>query len=293
MARSQAQIKATILAAIAADPVLGSLLTSTSQTAIYAELASINAYIENLLEQSWDDYLVQINTYASQTPAASTNWIAAQAFLYQYDASGASATNALTILSNGALGYLTINPSFNIVTRCAAIVTGNNSVQIKVAQGSTPTKITGTAFTQLQSYFDAKGTAGINYTVTSGNADSIVILGTVKFKAGYAGIAQQNVEAAIANYLNTIAIYSPTSQEPINYAGIIKVSEVIDAIMQADGVSDFSLSELYGYPDGATYPSGATTVYKLSASVNNNQYILQAGYGIFDGTNSSISYISA
>ena len=292
MARSVNTIQANILAAITASPVLGSLLTSTSLASIFNLFAYVIAQCQNLLEQVMDNYIAQIDAYAAQTPAASTNWIAAQGFLYQYDPSTATATNALTILGNGALGYATINPSFNIVTRCAAITNGNNTVQIKVAQGATPTQITGIAFTQLQSYFAAKGTAGINYVVTSGVADNLVLLGTVYFKSGFGGVVQANVTNALNGYLNNIAIYSPTSQEPINYAGVIKVSEIIDAIMNAEGVSDFLPTKILAYPNGVSYPSGATTVYNLSTSTNNKQYVMAAGYAIVDNANTLLTFAS-
>ena len=300
MARSTATIKAGIMATIAADPLLGSLLTSTSLTSLFGLMAYVMAACQNLLEQSWDDYLVQINTYATQTPAASLNWIAAQAFLYQYDPSNLPNTNTLNILPNGALGYPTVDPQFNIVTRCAAITTGNNEVHIKVAQAGSPAApITGSALTQLQSYFDAKGTAGVNYTVTSLPPDQIAIFGTVYYKAGFAGVAQTNVEAALTAYLNNIAIFDIGSKEPINYEGIVKVSEIIDAIMSAEGVDDFELDQLYGHADGVLF-TNADVIYNLFASpgFNNRSYILAAGYAIGEQTSfktwgDTISYISA
>lgn len=299
MARSTATIQQGILANIQADPLLGSMLTSTSVTALFRLMAYVMAACQNLLEQSWDDYLAQITTYSQNTPAASLNWIASQAFLFQYDPSGSSATNDLTILPNGALGYATVAPQFNIVTRCAAITTANNNVHIKVAQAGTPAAaITGAAYTQLQSYFDAKGTAGVNYIVTSGSPDEIIIVGTVYYKPGFGGIVKDNVEAALNNYLNSIAIYSIGSKEPINYEGIIKVSEIIDTVKNADGVDDFALDKLFGHANGALF-ANATVVYDLSSGTNYRSYILQAGYGIEEITNSgydwgtTIQYLSA
>jgi len=271
------------MSTIAADPLLGTLLTSSSLTSLFGLMAYVMAACQNLLEQSWDDYLVQINTYATQTPAASLNWVAAQAFLYQYSSDVTRTDlNTLTILPNGALGYATVDPTYNIVTRCAAITTGNNEVHIKVAQGAVtaPTQITGAAFTQLQSYFDAKGTAGVNYTVSSGAADYIAIFGTVYYKAGFGGVVQTNVETALTAYLNNIAIFDLGSKEPINYEGIVKVNEIIDAIMSAEGVDDFELKQLYGRAATTTSFADATTVYNLNAlpGFNNRSYILAAGY---------------
>lgn len=287
MARSTATIKASIIATIQADPLLGTLLTSTSLTSLFGLMAYVMAACQNLLEQSWDDYLVQINTYATQTPAASLNWVAAQAFLYQYDPSNNPNTNALNILPNGALGYPIVDPTYNIVTRCAAITTGNNDVLIKVAQGAVtaPTQITGTAFTQLQDYFNAKGTAGINYNVSSGVADKIAIEGTIYYKAGFGGLVQTNVTNALNAYLNNIAIYDLGSKEPINYEGIVKVAEIIDAVMSAEGVDDFELTKLYGRADGTSF-SSATVIYDLTAlpAINNRSYTMLAGYGVEETT---------
>lgn len=298
MARSVATIKANIMALIAADPVLGPLLTTTSLTAIFGEMAYIIAQDENLSEQAMDDYITQIRTYAQQSPAASLNWIAAQAFLYQYDPSLNPNTNALNIV-NGAVAYPTVDPQFNIVSRCAALVDGNNIVQIKVAQSDPPAQITGTAFTQLQDYFNAKGTAGINYNVTSRAADLIAIYGTVYYKSGYAGVAQTNVENALRAYLANIAIYSVGSQEPINYDGLIKVSEIIDTIKNTEGVDDFELDKLLCRASTTPF-ANATVVYDISTSpgTNNRSYILASGYGIeeTDSANTwaiQIKYLSA
>ena len=309
MARSTATIKAGIMANIAADPLLGTMLTSTSLTSLFGLMAYVMASCQNLLEQSWDDYLVQINTYATQTPAASLNWVAAQAFLYQYSSDVTRTDlNSLTILPNGALGYATVDPTYNIVTRCAAITTANNEVQIKVAQGvpTAPTQIAGTALTQLQSYFDAKGTAGVSYTVSSGDPDFIAIFGAVYYKAGYGGVVQTNVEAALNAYLNNIAIFDIGSKEPINYEGIVKVSEIIDAVMSAEGVDDFELKQLYGRAGTTTMFSQATKVYDLNSSpgLNLRSYILASGYSTKEtyvdpitsinyGWNKTISYQSA
>ncbi|HXU26537.1 MAG TPA: hypothetical protein VN698_04835 [Bacteroidia bacterium] len=280
MARSTATIKAGIMSTIAADPLLGSLLTSTSLTSLFGLMAYVMAACQNLLEQSWDDYLAQITTYSQNTPAASLNWVASQAFLFQYDPSGNSATNDLVILNNGALGYATVDPQFNIVTRCAAITIGNNNAQIKVAQAGSPGSIiSGAAYTQLQSYFDAKGTAGINYEVVSYDADLLYLEGTVYYKTGFATVVQQNVVDALNLYLDTIAIYSIGSSEPIDYQGIIKVSEIVDAIKNADGVYDVLLSRISYRPATSTNVSDGTVIYDLT--VANGNYlsgILLAGY---------------
>lgn len=289
MARSVQTIQTNILNSISANSVLSPLLTSTSLASVFNVFAYVIAVAQNLLEQDWDDYLAQIQTYASQTPAASTNWMAAQAFSYQYDPSGSTATNQLTILSNGAWGYATVNSSFNIITRCAVNTTANNTVQIKIAQGTTPAPITGTAFTQAQSYFQAIGTAGINYNVISLAADNLVVKATIYFKPGCSSLVQSSVPAAIQNYLNNIAIYSIGSQEPINYEGLIEVSGLEDAIFNADGVSDVDLQQVLCYPAAGSI-SSATTVYNLSAAINNRNYIMAAGYAIVDNTNTNLTY---
>lgn len=283
MARSTATIKQNIMNAIAADAILGPLLTSTSLTSIFGLFAYIIAACQNLLEQVWDQYLLQLETYAAQTPAGAPNWVASQAFLYQYDPSGSPATNDLTILSNGALGYATIDPAFNIVTRCAVITDGMNVVNIKVAQSNPPAPITGAAFTQLDSYFTAKLTAGISHQLISDVSDKIAIYGTVYYKPGFGGVAQANVEAALNAYLNNIAIFSRDSQTPVNYEGVIKVSEIIVAIKQSEGIDDFKLDTIKCRADATSFGS-ATVVYDLATGTDNRSYIMVAGYGVEETT---------
>lgn len=297
MARSTATIKQNIMNSIAADPILSPLLTSTSLTAIYGLFAYIIAAVQNLFEQVWDNYLLQLESYANKSPGGSAPWIQQQAFIYQYDPSGAPATNTLSIIANGAVGYATVDESFRIVTRCAVNTTGSNEVTVKVAQSDSPAPISGLAFTQLDSYLTAKIPAGVNHTLISLDSDKIYIKGTVYFKPGFGGVAQTNVEAALNAFLKTLSIAAVGSTTPVNYDGIIKVADIIDVIKTTDGIDDFKLDELKCRANATAFAS-TTTVYDLLNAINNRSYIMAAGYGVAEDTPTytwadTISYTSA
>ena len=294
MARSVDTIRQGMLLSISADPILSTVLTSTSLMAIYRLWVTIVAISTNLLEQVWDGYLAALQLYASQSPAATGIWIQSQVFKYQYDPSGIAATNALTILSNGALAYATVNPVFNIVTQCSVITSGNNIVLVKAVQGGTsPTPITGTAFTQLDSYLTSKMPAGVNHLLSSLAADNVVILGTIYFKNGYGGIILANVMASLNSYLNTIGISQVLNNtKDVNYQGILKVDDVIAAVRNTDGVDDFRLSTIKCYAASSNFPF-ADIVYDLATGVNIRNYTMLAGYGVMDYTHSVLTITPA
>lgn len=300
MARSINDIFNKMKSDMQADPTLSPVLTSTSLTAIWRLIMQIFARAANLLEQVWDVYQSSLEQSAAQTPAGNPIWVQNQAFMYQYDPSGSSATNVLTILPGGALGYSTVDTTFRIVTRCAVVTDANNSVLIKVAQGDTSTglsAISGTAFTQLDDYFTAKMPAGINHTVISDVGDKILVKGTVYFKPGYANSIKTNVEAAIKSYLDNIAISAVDSSTPVNYKGTVKVTEIIDAIKNTEGVDDFDLDILAGRRDSTLF-ANRTVFYDLANGINNREYEMYAGYGVQETTGGStwsdlITYASA
>jgi|ERR1700757_1801450 len=279
MARSVQSIKATIMANIAADPILGNILTTTSLTSIFGLFAYVVAAIQNLLEQTWDDYLVQIKTNAAQSPANNEVFMQRQVFAYQYDPNtvGTSPTNLLTILGNGSVGYATVDPQFNIVTRCVIEVSGNNNVQVKVAQGSNPFSIiSGAAFTQLQDYITNVGTAGIIYDLTSVAPDNLYLKGTIYYKSGYGNVAKTNVTNALNAYLNKLGTYP-------NYVGLIKVSDIIDVIMNAEGVADFVPTKVACRADATPF-ANTTVIYDIGNGINNRSYILTSAWAIMENT---------
>jgi hypothetical protein len=289
MARSVQTIKDKMLADIQADTTLGSILTSPSLTAIYNLWCYIIASAINLFEQVQDLYISNAEAIALKTPPGSPKWIQNQVFNYQYDSSGSPSTNVVVINPDFSVGYATKNTAFNIVTLCSVTTAANGLVNIKAAQGNSTTgysAITGTAKTQLDGFLTEVIGAGIYHNLISQDGDYIAIYGSVYYQNGYAGIIQSNVETALKSYLDSISISDNTGNKPVNYTGQIKVSEVIDAVLNADGVVDFNLAKIVCRNYSTSLPLG-TVVYELTSGINARFYDTAAGYARQETTSSN------
>lgn len=286
MARSVTDIKNKMLADIAADPILSAVLTSPSLTAIYNLWCFIVASAINLFEQVMDAYQATAEENALKTPPATPLWIQNQVFNYQYDSSGAAATNVVVINPDFSVGYATNDDQFKIVTLCSVATATNGLINIKVAQGDATagySAVTGTAKTQLDRFLTEILPAGIYHNLVSQDADEVAVYGAVYFRNGYAGIIQSNVETAIRNYLNSISISDETGSQPVNYTGQIKTSDIIEAVLSADGVIDFSLDKLVCRAYNIALVNG-TVVYDLPNGSNVRKYDTAAGYAIEETT---------
>jgi hypothetical protein len=289
MARPISVIKAKMLADIQADPVLSSILTSPSLTAIYNLWCYIFASATNLFEQVQDLYIANAESAALKTPPATPIWIQNQVFNYQYDPSGATATNVVVIKPDFSVGYGTKNTAFNIVTLCSVKTSPNNYVEIKAAQGDAVTgysAITGTALAQLDGFLGEILPAGINHTLISQDADYLGIIGTVYFRNGFSGVIMANVLAAIKAYADSISISNTNASQSVNYTGVVKAAAIEEAIISVDGVSDIRLTRITARSFSTPFASSAV-IYDLATGVNNRQYNTAAGYIIQEtGANS-------
>lgn len=287
MARSVATIKANMLADIAADSTLNTKLTSSSLTAIYNLWCYIVASAINLFEQVQDKYIATAEATALKTPPATPLWIQNQIFNYQYDSSGAPATNVVVINSDFSVGYATKNTAYNIVTLCSVSNTLTNGlVAVKVAKGSLTagySKITGTALTQLDGFLSTILPAGINHSLVSLDTDYISVVGTIYYKNGYAGVVKANVVASIKAYLDSISISNVSGNQSVNYTGIVKVSEIENAILKTEGVSDVNISSIYGRANTVAFAS-STLFYDLATGINQRTYNCASGYASQDTT---------
>ena len=286
MARTVATIKAKMLADVSADTTLNTKLTSPSLTAIYNMWCYIQASAINLFEQVQDLYITDAESLALKTPPATPLWIQNQVFNYQYDSSGAPATNVIVINPDFSVGYATKDTKFNIVTLCSVNTLPNNKVQVKVAQGSLTagySAVTGTALTQLNGALTEILPAGISHVLISQSADLIAIYGTVYFINGFSGVVQNNVNTAIKVYIDSISISNTSGSQSVNYTGQIKVASIESAILNTEGVIDVKITKIL-VRDYATSFATAQVLYDLSLGINNRQYNTKAGYAIQETT---------
>ena len=268
-----------MIADIKADSTLSTLLTSASLTAIYNLWCYIIASAINLFEQIQDLYIMNAEIIALKTPPATALWIQNQVFNYQYDVSGASATNVIVINPDYSVGYATKNTAFNLVTLCSVNTLPNNTVSVKVAQGSVSgySAISGTPLTQLDGVLTQILPAGIVHTLNSYNTDYVAIYGTIYYKNGYAGVIKPNVNIAIKKYIDSISIAGVNSTIPVGYQGIIKVASIEDAILNTEGVSDINITKITCRANTTAFGS-SVVVFDLVNGINNRFYTTLSGY---------------
>ncbi len=245
MARPIAEIQTQILDNIAADSVLGSLLTSTSKRAIYRNFAYIIAVAINALEQLIDIFTANVESIAAKAAPATPAWLQDQIFKFQY-----SATNPQVIqLIDFAPAYPVPDTTLQIITRCSVTTNLSNSVIIKVAKGDTPGPLTSDELSALQDYINTIGIAGVVYTATSNDSDKLYVQANVYYKGQYSAVIQANVIAAIESFLSAI---------PFN--GQAKVTDLENAIRNVDGVNDVVLVNVKARANSTAFASGSYLV---------------------------------
>ena len=245
MARSIAVIQTQILDSIAADSVLGTLLTSTSKRAIYRAFAYIIAVAINALEQLIDIFSANVESIAAKAAPATPAWLQDQILKFQYSAT----TPQVVQLINFAPAYPVVDETLRIVSRCSVTTNLSNSVLIKVATGEPPAALTNNQVSALQDYVNQIGVAGVVYSVTSGTSDKLYVQANVYYAGQYSAVIKANVIAAIEAFLAAI---------PFN--GQAKISDLEIAIRSVEGVNDVVLVNVKARANGTSLSSAGYLV---------------------------------
>ena len=248
MARTIAVIQQQMLDSIAADPVLGPALTSTSKRAIYTLFTFIMAVAISIHEQLMDIFTSNVETIAATAAPATPAWLQAQIFKFQY-----SDVNPQIIqFINGAPTYPVVDPTLRIITQCSVTTTAANIVQIKCAVGTPPGSFASPQIDALKAYVNPPfgiGIAGVTYKITSAPADNLYIAAKIYFSGSYAPVIQATVIAAINLFLSTI---------PFN--GVMKLSDLELAIKSVPGVTDVFFINVQARAFDTTFGSGTSLV---------------------------------
>jgi hypothetical protein len=238
---------------IAADSVLGSLLTSTSKRSIFRAFTFIVAFAISALENLGDILFASIEDTVSKAAPATPAWLQDQVLKFQY-----SDTNPQVIqFQQGtfAPGYPVVDETLRIITRCSVTTNLSNSVIVKAATGEPPAALTTPQLNALQSYVNEIGIAGVNYTVLSDPSDKLYVKADVYYQGTYSAVIQQNVIDAIEAFLSSI---------PFN--GQVKVLDLERAIRAVEGVNDVLLVDVKAR-------ANATALASAGFLVQNNQVI--------------------
>jgi hypothetical protein len=267
MARQISVIETQITDAVAADPVLSVQLTSTSKRAIWRLWAFIVAAAIGILEQLMDQNKVEVEALVAQAAPGTPQWLQAQVFKFQYS----STTPQVIQLINLAPVYPIVDPSLRIVTRCSVTTDLANVVTIKTAKGDPPTALASLELDALTSYINQVGIAGIQHNVLSLLADRLYVAAQVFYTGLFSSVIKSNVILAIDNYLAGI---------PFN--GQIKVSELEQAILGVDGVTDVILQNVTARAQSTAFGSGTALV--SGNAVASRLWPTVAGYAISEDT---------
>jgi hypothetical protein len=265
MARTVAQIKQSMLDAKNADPTL-SALTSTSQTAKWNLYYFIVASCIAIFEQLQDLFKVDLETIASTAAPSTPQWTRNKVLAFQTGDVAELDTTTFVI------EYPTITAANQILTRCAVVTAPNRTVLIKVAKSDPPEPVSVGELAELQSYVETFNPAGIAFTLINEDSDKIEVAATIYYNGQYSAVIQDNVEAALNNYMANL---------PFN--GVISTQSVVDAIQGAEGVISLSLTRILVRRDTFAYGAGVT-LYNLSTGVDSVQYQTYAGYVVEETT---------
>jgi hypothetical protein len=250
MARSIAEIQATIAAARAAQPELAAL-TSPSATSTYRLLEYVQAVASWALETLWDRFRADVDYIVARAPAGTPEWYADQALLFQ-------AGDTLTVVDN-VIGYPPGSTGPKVITRAAAKENKQTGkLLIKVAtDGVAPGTLAALSpaqLTQVRGYFDRKQFAGTKLEVVSRDADRLQLTGQVYYDPLLdVPLLQAAVRAAVRAYLANL-----------DFAGQVYVTKLVDAMQAVPGVRDVLLSQAAARV-GLTAPAAFPRLYETAA----------------------------
>lgn len=271
MARSIAQIKQTIIDA-KNQTVLSTILFKEeggSQAGIFNVIADIFAILMNVAEQLWDSMSASISSSVAKGGVGTGRWWRERILEFQ--------NGDVLKYANGTYYYDVVNAEKRLVTFCSVTEAGNKTIQIKVAKGTTPTKLTTPELTGgLKDYIDYIRFAGTQIDLISLDSDKCYINANIYYSGQYFATIEDSVKSAITNYFNSISAGE-------NFNGAIIVTDVQKAIQAVEGVSYVKLNTIKVRQDTALFAS-AYTLFSLAGSIDNVLVNTYAGYVVEENT---------
>lgn len=246
MARTVAQIQATIVAAIAADGTLPAAIRaqaaafdpnaslSTSRRAWWLLMTYVVASAQGVEEQLMDSFKADIELLAATVPPGTPPWVQSKILQFQYDETNPQIIQLIDLVPQ----YLPVIVEDQIITRCSVTTDLSGNVTIKVAKKNPPVALTVDELAALQDYINTIGFAGITYTCTTANADQLYLSMNLFYKGQYSAVIQANVIAAINAFLASIP-----------FDGDMLLSDLEGAIKAVAGVVDVVFLNVGARPD--------------------------------------------
>ena len=270
MARTRAEIQATMDAEQATQTSL-STLDSTSQTAIYTLWKYITSSVINYFEQLWDLYKVDLENIVSNAAVGTNQWFKDRILKFQYSA---STPQVLEVDDKFAVNYVTTDTTLRIITRASVKTTATRTVLVKVAKEEPPVALSGIELTSLQGYVNDIAFAGVNYVVSSTEADKLYLKANIYFDGQYAATISNDVIAAINSYLANLT-----------FDGSLVLSSLFDAIQGVTGVIDCVFVDVAARADATAFIDKNYLVQTNTTLIRN--YPTNAGYIVEETTASN------
>ena len=224
MARTISQIQQAIIDQVSADTTLSTLLTSSSNVAIWRLWTYIVAFCQWTLEVLFDQHVAEVNTIVATQRPHTLQWYVTMAKQFQYGDALAADSDTYTVID-----------STKQIISYAAATEVFKGIRIKVAKTSAGelTALTTAEQTAFASYASLIKDAGVRLYITSNNADSLILNLTVYYNAlildlngaRLDGTSSTPVQDAIDNYLKNL---------PFN--GLYTNFALLNAVAAVDGV---------------------------------------------------------
>ncbi len=245
MARTIAEIEASIVSAVQADTTLSGA-SSTSQTAIWRLFARVVASAIFAFEVIQDAFRAQLLEDVAKLKPHTLRWYQEKAKAFQY---GSDLPASSTDYDNSALDDATIAAQ-KIIAQAAA-TENNGTVTVKVARevSGALEPLDGTQYAAFTSYINEVKDAGVQLAALNQTGDKLTVVATIYYDplvlnstgARIDGAAAQPVQDAIKAYLRAL---------PFN--GVLVRASLFDVLQGVPGVYAPTLTSLQAGVSSAT-----------------------------------------
>lgn len=279
MARSTSQIQNQILRAIQSDPNLINL-DSTSAVSIYNLWAYYIASSQAFEEQLNDQFVTEVENTISKLAPGTPPWIQDMSFKFQYNSASPQVIQFNPVTFSPY--YTTVNPGYRIITNCSVTNGTLNSVNVKVAKGTTGSDaqpLSADELSAFQFYLKQIEPAGINYDAISIPSDKLMCRTTVYYQSVYSSVIGVNLLNAYKTYLNNIP-----------FGGGIKIVDLIGALRAVEGVRDVIINDAVARANSVPF-GGGTALVTANTWASIPEYQTLSGY-IADETTSGYDFAS-
>tara|TARA_R110002050_G_scaffold67834_2_gene146918 strand:- start:1416 stop:2243 length:828 start_codon:yes stop_codon:yes gene_type:complete len=273
MARSTKVIYDSLIVIKEGDQNLDEL-NSTSSTALWSLFLYIVAAGISFFEQIQDVFMADLIYQKSTTSVYTPQWwVDRMVNFYQFSNTDPN-VGIVQVNDNFNVFYNTVDENAKIVDFCSTTQTpGNRQVTIKVAKddgNGNPAVLTNDELLSASSFVERVKSAGLLISTVSFPADQLFFDLDIYFDGQYVqSTTQDNVNNGIISYL-----------ESLPFDGSVRLSSVVDAIQQIEGIVDVQIKKAEIQPDGQTAPSSFDRIAYT-----------KAGYANYNPANSVVNMI--